>query len=433
MMPFTNKLSTIQGLISSVQNFVSRLKNNFQLRESLKLNHKWTIYDTQYIFLFCLNSFLFYIITSPGLIIRVIILLLFATGLYFPKPRAFLLPFLPIATWLVLFYSCRFIPDERRPHIYVSVLPALENILYGDNLSAIIAKHTNVVKDVAAWLPYGIMHFTLPFLTSLGLWWFGPPKILPAFARAFGYMNIAGVLTQLLFPCSPPWYEYTYGMNTPALYTMPGHPGGLARIDKLMGSTTYTTTFSGSPMVFGAFPSLHSACAIIQALFISYVVPKSRTICVAYVMWIWWACMYLTHHYMVDLVGGGIYAVITFWISWNWLPNIRHGFTNRWDYIKEALLPRTMGDIETTSGDSTIMYARVLAPSRGPSLDIDLEKLNQKSNVGVNSRLTKTKTITYDSGDEFDLGEGILHDNSDPNSSRSSGSLDSIKVVVDGI
>src|SRR6266542_2225164 len=303
--------------------------------------HSWTIYDFQYIFLLILGIFLFYIIEFPG-ILKLLVVFIFVIGLYLPVPRKFVLPFLPIASWLVLFYSCRFIPGSSRPHIFVSVLPALENILYGDNLSAIIAKRTNVIKDVLAWFPYGVIHFTLPFLTSTGLWWYGPPGILAVFSRSFGYMNIVGVLTQLAFPCSPPWYEYTYGMNTPAEYTMPGNPGGLARIDELFGSNTYTTTFSGSPMVFGAFPSLHSGCAIIQALFISYIIPKSRLFCFAYVMWIWWACMYLTHHYMVDLVGGGVYAVIAFWCAWDYLPFVNKHYKNRWDYIREknsVLLP----------------------------------------------------------------------------------------------
>ncbi|CAG8591360.1 7265_t:CDS:2, partial [Ambispora gerdemannii] len=330
---------------------------------------------------------------------KLVIISSLALGLYFPKPRLFVLPFLPIATWLILFYSCRFIPGDRRPHIYVSVLPALENILYGDNLSAIIARHTNTLKDLLAWFPYGVAHFTLPFFTSIGLWWVGPPGILAVFARAFGYMNIAGVLTQLSFPCSPPWYEYIYGMNTPAKYTMPGHPGGLARIDTLFSSTTYTTTFSGSPMVFGAFPSLHSGCAIIQALFISYVLPKSRIICILYVMWIWWACMYLTHHYMVDLVGGGIYAVIAFWFSWKWLPSVRYEFSNRWDYVKAALLPRTTNDIV----ERTPMYAIVAYPSsRDASIDMDNQAIEDK-----NAALSTSSS--YDSNDEFDLGHGVNH------------------------
>jgi len=136
-------------------------------------------------------------------------------------------------------------------------------------------------------------------------------------------------------------------MNTPAEYTMSGHPGGLARIDKLFGTNTYTKTFGGSPLVFGAFPSLHSGCAIIQALFISHVIPKSRPFVFGYVIWIWWACMYLTHHYMVDLVGGGFFAVVAFWYAWDYLPSVNKHYRNRWDYIKEknsSLLPNNNDD-----------------------------------------------------------------------------------------
>ncbi|CAB4413941.1 unnamed protein product [Rhizophagus irregularis] len=80
--------------------------------------------------------------------------------------------------------------------------------------------------DLLAWLPYGVIHFTLPFLQ----------------VQDYGGMD---------------------------------------------HQTLNTKTFSGSPMVFGAFPSLHSGCAIIQALFISHVIPKSKPFGFAYVMWIW--------------------------------------------------------------------------------------------------------------------------------------------------
>ncbi|GET02893.1 aureobasidin resistance protein Aur1 [Rhizophagus clarus] len=114
--------------------------------------------------------------------------------------------------------------------------------------------------DILAWLPYGVIHFTLPFLTSAGLWWYGPP----------------------------------------AEYTMPGHPGGLARIDKLFGTDTYTKTFSGSPMTD-----------------------------------------------LFCLFGGGFYAVVAFWCAWDYLPSVNKHCRNRWDYIKEknsVLLPTDNND-----------------------------------------------------------------------------------------
>ncbi|KAF9579282.1 Aureobasidin resistance protein Aur1, partial [Lunasporangiospora selenospora] len=85
----------------------------------------------------------------------------------------------------------------------------------------------------------------------------------------------------------------------------------------------YKTTFTASPLVFGAFPSLHSADACLLAFFVVYIFgPRSIPFALSYVFWIWWATMYLGHHYVVDLVGGGAYAVIAFWLGSYFLPPV---------------------------------------------------------------------------------------------------------------
>ncbi|KAF9351583.1 Aureobasidin resistance protein Aur1 [Mortierella sp. AD094] len=118
-------------------------------------------------------------------------------------------------------------------------------------------------------------------------------------------------------------YETRYGGFQPATYTMPGDPGGLARVDDILGVEMYKTTFTASPLVFGAFPSLHSADACQLAFFLVYVFgPRSIPFAMTYILWIWWATMYLGHHYVVDLVGGGAYAVIAFWIGSHFLPSV---------------------------------------------------------------------------------------------------------------
>ncbi len=201
--------------------------------------------------------------------------------------------------------SHSFIPSDWRPPIWVRVLPALENILYGANISNILSAHQNSFLDIMAWLPYGIIHYGAPVVFSIIMFIFAPPGTVPVFARSYGYMNLLGVSIQLLFPCSPPWYENMYGL-APANYTIKGSPAGLARIDKLFGIALYTTTFTGSPLVFGAFPSLHAGSAVIEALFMSHVFPRLRPLFVVYALWLWWATMYLSHHYAVDLVGGSL-------------------------------------------------------------------------------------------------------------------------------
>lgn len=199
----------------------------------------------------------------------------------------------------------RFIPAEWRPPIWVRVLPALENIIYGANLSNILSKNTNAFLDVLAWIPYGLIHFAAPFVCSIVLFIFAAPGTLPVFSRSFGYMNIIGVTIQILLPCAPPWYEILHGL-APANYSMSGSPAGLARIDELFGVDLYTSTFTASPMVFGAMPSLHAGSATIEALFLSHVFPRGKWVFYAYTMWIWWATLYLQHHYAVDLIAGSL-------------------------------------------------------------------------------------------------------------------------------
>ncbi|KAL9049295.1 MAG: hypothetical protein Q9162_007288 [Coniocarpon cinnabarinum] len=252
---------------------------------------------------------------------------------------ASVLVFLPVSTfprirkdWLRKQSSSSFITADYRPPIWVKILPALENIFYGANLSNILSAHKSTTLDVLAWLCYGITHFGAPFVCTLALFVFGPPGTAPLFARTFGFMNLVGVFIQFLFPCSPPWYENLYGL-APANYSMPGSPAGLAAIDKLFGVDMYTSSFTASPVVFGAFPSLHAGSATTEALFMSHVFPKMRPIWIAYTLWIWWATMYLSHHYAVDLVGGSLLAGGCFYVAKaKFLPRLQSGKMFRWDY-----------------------------------------------------------------------------------------------------
>jgi hypothetical protein len=116
---------------------------------------------------------------------------------------------------------------------------------------------------------------------------------------------------------------------------MKGSPAGLARIDALFGGHGYTVTFTNAPVPFGAFPSLHAACATMEALYCSYFFPISiqiggsvidrilgkgkklaldaRILYWSYAFWLYWCTMYLMHHYLVDLVGGGCLATVCFY------------------------------------------------------------------------------------------------------------------------
>lgn len=276
-------------------------------------SHPFGLPDAVYLAHLFLASFWLALMEFPPYPYKLVIPLLYAGLLLVPITSQFFLPAAPIATYLLAFYSSRFISPAYRPPVSVSLLPTLESVLYGANISDILTRFTHPVLDIIAWIPYGVGHFTIPFIVALFLWLFRSKPVLHFWGSAFGYMNLVGVLVQLIFPCSPPWYELIYGL-TPANYGMPGSPGGLARIDALFHSSGYTTAFSNSPLVFGAFPSLHSACATMEALFLSHFFPQYATFVWAYVAVLYWSTMYLTHHYLIDVVGGACLAIAFFYL-----------------------------------------------------------------------------------------------------------------------
>ena len=150
------------------------------------------------------------------LLFKLFLITVYTLGLLLPVTSQFLLPATPIFSWLLLFFSSQFIPVSVRPHIWVSVLPTLESILYGGNISDILTRFTNSTLDVMAWIPYGVVHVAAPFIVSSTLWIKGERGSVEFFGEAFGWMNLLGVLCQIVFPCAPPCQSISPQLSTPA-------------------------------------------------------------------------------------------------------------------------------------------------------------------------------------------------------------------------
>ncbi|EIW65921.1 hypothetical protein TREMEDRAFT_22906, partial [Tremella mesenterica DSM 1558] len=299
----------------AITSSIQRLDLSRDPRKTLRKlrSHKFTLSNSlPYIFMFLPSCYSLWIMSVP-ILFKLFLPTIYTISILIPITSQFVLPATPIFCWLLTFFSARFIPSSHRPKIHVALLPALESVFYGANISDLQTRYTNSILDVVAWVPYGVMHFALPFVVGFVLWVWGPKGSIQFWGKAFGFMNLLGVLTQLVFPCAAPWYEIIHGL-TPASYSMPGSPGGLMRIDRVFHSSGYTNAFGSAPLVFGAFPSLHSGCAVMEALFLSHFFPTPRAIYWGYVGILWWATMYLSHHYLIDLTGGACLSVLVFYL-----------------------------------------------------------------------------------------------------------------------
>lgn len=212
------------------------------------------------------------------------------------------------------------------------------------------------------WLSYGVIHFISPFLAAFWLWLFASPGVVSIFAWAFGIQNCLGIITHLSFPTAAPWYGDQYGYPLPpGNYSMPGSAAGLVRVDEVLGTHIYQNAFKASPLVFGAFPSLHGAFSCCCFLFVARYSRKGAFLLGFYVLWQWYSTIYLRHHWRIDLLGGLIYSAFVFSIFYRSLVRIDRAYAlgvnggNGWQRIFEGTRFQCLFDGKLERGYEMVM------------------------------------------------------------------------------
>lgn len=123
---------------------------------------------------------------------------------------------------------------------------------------------------------------------------------------------------------------------------MQGSAAGLVRVDAVLGTHIYANAFKASPLVFGAFPSLHGAFSCCCFFFIARYSRRGAYMLGFYVLWQWFSTMYLRHHWRIDLLGGLIYSAFAFSFFYRSLGRIDRAFAtgvsggNGWQRLFEG-------------------------------------------------------------------------------------------------
>lgn len=119
---FRRKLRSRVRSRQSPSSAISSLQPSFKPSDTLRTlrKHRWSYHDAQYLLLTILGVFALSIIERPGPLVKTAVATLLLTSLVIPITRQFFLPFLPIATWLIFFYSCQSVlptPLRDYPHM----------------------------------------------------------------------------------------------------------------------------------------------------------------------------------------------------------------------------------------------------------------------------------------------------------------------------
>jgi hypothetical protein len=234
--------------------------------------------------------------------------------------RNVFIAFLPLVFWWMVFQFYQFTPPGLRPKINSTFLPWLEQTLFGFQLWQYFTRINTDFLDLLAAAAYAV-HFIAPW--SFMLWQYFTGRRPLAFLWCLGALNAVAVLTHALFPTAPPWYGAKHGTLKPD-YSIRGDPAGLKHADDLLSMNFFYSVYSSSPVVFGSFPSLHAAWPFLMTIFTiaDPIGNVAGRVFAVYTATVWWAAMYLAHHFMVDLVGGALYALAVYVASKHYMPDL---------------------------------------------------------------------------------------------------------------
>ncbi len=165
-----------------------------------------------------------------------------------------------------------------------------------------------------------LMHFVLPLLFAFLLWvrrqvWFWQ------FSLAFLIMTYSAFIIFILFPAAPPWLASRWG------YIDPVHDPTQKSVEWLMQTRLdhiqpFRLWTHASPNPVAAMPSLHAAFPWLVLLFAVRCFGWRGLIFLVYNAALWFSVVYLSQHWVIDIIGGIVWATLWFVIIllvWPWI------------------------------------------------------------------------------------------------------------------
>lgn len=229
--------------------------------------------------------------------------------------RKFILGFSVFIIYWIIYDYMKAFPNYRYASVHIADIYNFEKLLFGiadgkklySTPNEYWLHHSSTFLDVLCGIFY-LCWVPVPMLFAVYLF-VKHRKQLILFWLTFVLVNFLGFIVYYTFPAAPPWYIQQHGFAFIA--NTPGNTAGLARFDALFHINLFHSIYAKGSNVFAAMPSLHSAYPIV----VLYYAVKNRlgyiTVFFTVVMiGIWFAAVYLSHHYVIDVLAGIICAII---------------------------------------------------------------------------------------------------------------------------
>jgi membrane-associated phospholipid phosphatase len=136
------------------------------------------------------------------------------------------------------------------------------------------------------------------------------------FTVALLAMSFAAFVVFLLLPVAPPWLAGQHHL-LPGVHSLISLPSAVSPYYNWL-----------NPDAAAAFPSLHAAYPLLAALALWPVTRRGAALAFTWCAAVWFSVVYLGQHYVTDILGGIVFAVVTWLIMTKILvpriPSLQH-------------------------------------------------------------------------------------------------------------
>ncbi|TKT90845.1 phosphatase PAP2 family protein [Dyadobacter frigoris] len=240
-----------------------------------------------------------------------VVLLVITNSFYFfsETTRKFITAFSIFIVYWILFDYMKAFPNYSYNTVHIKSLYDLEKSIFGINAGTSIITpneywilHQHSFLDVMS----GVFYLTwIPLPLSLAGYLFYKNRTqFFNFAFTFLLVNMIGFVIYYLYPAAPPWYSQQYGFEFIA--NTRGNTAGLSRFDAFFNVGIFKSIYEKSSNVFAAMPSLHSSYPLIALYYaVKSKINAGLAIVIGITMpGIWFAAVYTSHHYVLDVIAG---------------------------------------------------------------------------------------------------------------------------------
>jgi membrane-associated phospholipid phosphatase len=252
------------------------------------------------------------LVRRPTLSVEVFVVFTAVVAIMLGRGRAFVRDWAPFVLLFLAWQFARALADDIGARVQSDSVVALERaisfgIVPSEALQKLLHRPGQTsLFDVAMTIVY-LLTFLLPLLAAFFLWAFRR-HLFYGYVMALMLLSFAQFATAVILPVAPPRFAHLYG-------------GGLNVLDisievtqaLQLGTLSWAyQNLNGNPVA--AFPSLHAAYPVLAYAFLRLAWPRAAWLMLAWAALVIFAVVYLAHHYVVDAVGGILYALAAYWI-----------------------------------------------------------------------------------------------------------------------